>query len=438
VLDALVDLVAKSMVVAERTGDGTRYQLNETMRAYARERLDEEGEGDTWRRRHAQYYAEFAEAAGPGTMGADELVWRRRLREELDNVRAAVTWSLDRGTATDQSYALRVIAALAYEVMQNRPEGVGVWAENAVDLAQAAEPVYRAPVLAAAAESARGRGDSNRARILASEAIRDGIPEASPQTALAYVVLTVADAQLGDVALAYQEIREGVAQADAVIDGDSFAAPALQSVAAIWALNLNDFDTARDYAQASLAAAQRVANPTLLSVTHYVAGMVSEQDDPATALNHWDETIALTRSGASNTVYAPALSYSAVLLADTGNRTEALDRLREATTIAHHDADVPYLMSTLVSVLVVYDTLGWHDTASELAGIATLGKYAHLAVGTLSQRRRLPDTIARLRAVVGDDAFDQAAARGAAMDADEIAAFTLASIDGAMRGLLDA
>ena len=41
VLDGLTDLVAKSMVVTERTADGTRYQLLETMRAYARERLDE-------------------------------------------------------------------------------------------------------------------------------------------------------------------------------------------------------------------------------------------------------------------------------------------------------------------------------------------------------------------------------------------------------------
>ena len=62
VLDALTDLVAKSMVVAERTDDGTtRYQLLETLRQYARERLDETGAADGWRRRHAEHYAAFAD-----------------------------------------------------------------------------------------------------------------------------------------------------------------------------------------------------------------------------------------------------------------------------------------------------------------------------------------------------------------------------------------
>ena len=73
-LDALAELVAKSMVVAEATDDGTtRYQMLETLRQYARERLDETGDADDWRRRHAEHYAAFAEEAGPGLVGRDEL-----------------------------------------------------------------------------------------------------------------------------------------------------------------------------------------------------------------------------------------------------------------------------------------------------------------------------------------------------------------------------
>jgi predicted ATPase/class 3 adenylate cyclase len=435
VLDALVDLVAKSMVVAERSAQGTRYQLNETMRAYARERLDEAGEGDTWRRLHAQHYAAFAETAGPGTMSADELVWRPRLRQELDNIRAAVTWSLDRVTTEDVEYAIRIIAALSYEALQDRASGVGTWAERAVDLAQRTEPVYRAPILAAAAESVLGQGDLHRARALAADALRDGIPARSPQTALAYIVLTVVDAQLGDVALAYQEIQDGIAQAQAAIDGDSFAAPGLQSVAAIWAASLGDVDAARSLAQASLATAQRVANPTLLSVAHFVAGNVIEHEDPSAALAHYDETIALVRAGAAHTIYASALSYSAVLLARAGNYTEALARARQAIERAHHDADMTYLVAAVAVTIFIFATLGWHETVPELAGIVTLGKYAHLIIATLASRAWLPETIQRLRAELGADAFDEAAARAAGMDAEEIATFTLSSIDRAIADL---
>ena len=91
-------------VDGRRRGDGadgtTRYQLLETLRQYARERLDERGDADTWRRRHAEHYAAFAEAVGQGLLGPDELLWRARLRDDLDNLRAAITWALD---AADQT-----------------------------------------------------------------------------------------------------------------------------------------------------------------------------------------------------------------------------------------------------------------------------------------------------------------------------------------------
>jgi predicted ATPase len=431
VLDALGDLVAKSMVVVERT-ESTRYQLNETMRAYALERLDEADTADGRRRLHAAYYTDFAEIAGPGMVNAEEFAWRPRIRLELDNIRAAVTWSLDRPTHADSRYAIRVIAALAYLANQDRPSGVGTWAERAIDLAETTEPVYRAPILAAAAESLRGQGDLHHARALAADALRDGMPPQSPQAALAYVVLSVADATLGDIPLAYQEIRDGIAQVQAGGGSDSFAAPALECVAAIWATTLGDLDGARTHVENSLAAARRVGNPTLLSVAHYGAGTAIEMGDPAAALAHYDETIALVRAGAAVTVYGPSLTGSAVLHARAGNRTEALQRLREGVKHAHHEADVPYLMGATVAALAIYEALGWREPLGELAGVVSRGNYAHLNVGPMSMRYGTAETVARLHTDIGKDIFDQAAERGAAMDTDEIAAFILASIDRAM------
>ena len=102
VLDALTDLVAKSMVVAERTDDGTtRYHLLETLRQYAREQLDETGTADDWRRRHAEHYAAFAEDVGTALLGPDEIASRHRMLDDLDNLRAAVTWALDRDDEAD-------------------------------------------------------------------------------------------------------------------------------------------------------------------------------------------------------------------------------------------------------------------------------------------------------------------------------------------------
>ena len=70
VVDALASLVAKSMVVGDRAADGTtRYSMLETLRAYARERLDETDDADQWRRRHAEHYADVRGASRHGLGG---------------------------------------------------------------------------------------------------------------------------------------------------------------------------------------------------------------------------------------------------------------------------------------------------------------------------------------------------------------------------------
>ncbi len=67
VIELIGSLVAKSMLTTDEASDGTtRYRQLETLRQYARERLDDLGDPDVWRRRHAEHYAEFAEQAGAG------------------------------------------------------------------------------------------------------------------------------------------------------------------------------------------------------------------------------------------------------------------------------------------------------------------------------------------------------------------------------------
>ena len=133
VLDALDELVAKSMVIAEPGIEGsTRYQLLETLRQYALERLDADGTGDHLRRRHAAYYAEFIEQAAPALNGSDELAWRSRIVTEIDELRSAVTWALDRDEPSDAEYAMRIIGALMAEAVRDHGAGVGPWAERAI------------------------------------------------------------------------------------------------------------------------------------------------------------------------------------------------------------------------------------------------------------------------------------------------------------------
>ena len=103
----------KSMVFLDDGPAGTTcFRLLETLRQYALERLDDIGNTEEFRRRHAEHYTTFAEAAGPGLEGPDEESWVVRFDAELDNLRAAVAGVLDAEDAADGELGLRIIAAL--------------------------------------------------------------------------------------------------------------------------------------------------------------------------------------------------------------------------------------------------------------------------------------------------------------------------------------
>lgn len=76
-------------LVTEREGE-TRYRLLETVRQYAREKLEESGEAEWIRQRHAKYYLALAEEPELSEQG----VWLERLGTEYANLRAALGWAL--------------------------------------------------------------------------------------------------------------------------------------------------------------------------------------------------------------------------------------------------------------------------------------------------------------------------------------------------------
>jgi predicted ATPase/class 3 adenylate cyclase/DNA-binding CsgD family transcriptional regulator len=92
VLDQLTLLVDKSLVVADDAGGRTRYRLLETMRQYALEKLGESGEAGPVRARHRDYYAALA-AALDAPAGDDYEQRIERVEAEIDNLRAAFSWS---------------------------------------------------------------------------------------------------------------------------------------------------------------------------------------------------------------------------------------------------------------------------------------------------------------------------------------------------------
>ncbi|HJY58150.1 MAG TPA: DUF4062 domain-containing protein, partial [Streptosporangiaceae bacterium] len=99
VFELLASLVARSLVVAEESGPQSRYRLLETIRQYGEERLDQAGETERWRARHAGYYAGFPGQVREHDRGRDGVFWAVRLSAEQDNLLAAWSWAVDTGNA---------------------------------------------------------------------------------------------------------------------------------------------------------------------------------------------------------------------------------------------------------------------------------------------------------------------------------------------------
>jgi predicted ATPase/transcriptional regulator with XRE-family HTH domain len=95
VLEIMSSLVDKSMVVADLAASEPRYRLLETTREYARERLTARGDAALAAHRHARASFNVAERLRREFYAAPNSVWFERAACELENWRAAFTWTLE-------------------------------------------------------------------------------------------------------------------------------------------------------------------------------------------------------------------------------------------------------------------------------------------------------------------------------------------------------
>jgi len=107
VLEALVD---KNLVVVRSLDDDSRrVDMLETVREFTRARFAELPNAGVVHRRHAEYYLALAERAAAEQRRRDALALVAELDHELNNMRAALTWSLEQPAPVP---ALRLATAL--------------------------------------------------------------------------------------------------------------------------------------------------------------------------------------------------------------------------------------------------------------------------------------------------------------------------------------
>ena len=95
-IEHLEQLVNKSLVNAEPRGDEMRYFMLETIRQYAREKLFEAQQASAARDRHFVFFDDLSERMWQAFRSqTDQMAWRDKVDDELENLRAALEWGLE-------------------------------------------------------------------------------------------------------------------------------------------------------------------------------------------------------------------------------------------------------------------------------------------------------------------------------------------------------
>ena len=170
-MSCLGNLVRHSLVLLRPEGEPARYRLLEPIRQYAAERLAATSEQTTMQDQHLAWCVDLAEEAEPHLRGAKQTVWLEWLEAEHDNLRAALRWSVGKGSG---GQGLQLAGALwrFYYLRGYFTEGRGwLMAVLAQDGTIPVPVALRARALNGAGNLAEYQGDYARAAALHEESL---------------------------------------------------------------------------------------------------------------------------------------------------------------------------------------------------------------------------------------------------------------------------
>jgi non-specific serine/threonine protein kinase len=386
VLDGIAALADASLLRQdEGSGGEPRYLMLETVREFGYERLIASGELAAIAKRQADWCLELAEQTEQGFFGADQVAWLDRLETELDNLRAALTWTIEQRDAT-LSQRLASASWCLWRVRGHRTEG-RTWLERALSLEDGAESPHRAKALDSAGDLAWVQGDDARAEALHGESL--GISRANGDAA----GIARALFGLGDVALRRQ-------------DADRAAAAFEEALAHNRGLG------------------DRLWEAGCLVSLGQVARLRGED---AAAEGLFGEAIGLYRGIGYSWGSAWATTMLAAVRRDRGDLARAADLYCESAGMALEHRDSKGVATALDGLAIVATAAGQLEEAARLFGIAQgLAESVGALLESSPARQRATESV---REALGPDQFTAGVAFGRAMTLPE--AFAAAEAVGA-------
>ncbi|MBV9354807.1 MAG: AAA family ATPase, partial [Chloroflexi bacterium] len=277
-----------------------RFDMLETVRDYAHERLVESGELASCLQRHAAWYTALAVQAPPDLVGPDATRWYDQLDAETDNLRLALDWPLQTDTPGDDELRLATGLARLWRTRGRFEDALGAL-EAVCSRRRTAPSAGRIQALTMLGHLEADRGELTRGRQCGCEAVR------------------LAEA-LGDATwIAYAQVYLGIT------------------------LTLSGSPAARGLLEAAVANARAGARGQLPSALLHLAQQLV-LDEPSTARALLQEAAALSRNTGDAPTGSIALGFLAMLALRDGREAEAQTLADEVASIAgqvgFHDGEM--------------------------------------------------------------------------------------------------
>jgi len=411
-LDRLGALVRKSLLVADRSTERTRFSMLETIRQFAEEQLVASGEGDTARTAHARYFA---------GREADVLaLWDSpRQREaytwftvELANLRAAFRWAADHADI-DTAAAVAVYATvLGFWVEQHEPI---TWAEELIEPAKAVDHPRLAQLYVMAHQCyAAGRVEDAVGYAEAAQlAIASGRYDPVPYDA---------EGWLGGAYIMQGKPERWVQLCRNMIARETGLSRHAQSSLVIALTFAGAYDEAMAASEGLLAGLSAVENPHMISYGLAAYGFAYRDADPVAAYDVLCRGMQIAQESENRRdVSIVAVSLSR-LAASQGEPADTFEFLKLAIRNEYDSGSVSIISSPLAILVAYLDRLGHHEPAAIISSFAA----------TPFARTSFPEintAITHLREVLGDATYESLARTGKTMTNAAMANYALDQID---------
>jgi predicted ATPase len=349
-LDGLTSLSDKSLLVCGEQDGVSRFQLLETVREFALERLDGAGEAQHTRMRHAHWMRDLLGAAQvPSMQPAKSQVWKQLLALEEGNARAALRFA---SAAGDRTLLWDLYCKFAFWLLLNaRAREARELYDELIVGGEADDPVFAA---VAAEEAHRGEAldpDPRLAPML--ERIVSVLERADERVYLPSAMVAYGTTlMVGDPGLASSVISRAI---DLAVEMRQYWVESWGRAVLVWLhATSGDLDAGAQAADALVKTAWAIGDPDAHAFGRTSQGrLCALRGDLTAARSHFAEAVALTREKSTSWSRADALTCLCSATMAQGDANASRQILEEALVFFAplQLAGTPLLFGSLAKLL---------------------------------------------------------------------------------------